>query len=643
LLILPKEPSAKVRKVSLAHTTPQQSSPVTDVPSAKISDLESHRQGAASLIQKALAHSVPIAVNRGVYQYSPGDTLEAKLERLTLEIENAVYNTHPDKKAYAKQCRTLNFNLKQNQELCNSLLTKTLSPNSLAVMSTDDMASKELKRETAEMQRRSDQQAIMISDDRPRMRRTHKGDEIIEDDDIAIANDSTMSVSRRRSMLDPNADMATRSRENSPGNEVELPDNINDYRSNDDIRSKTTQKEPLNVDTNQSSATPAKQERKASAQGDFDINKVFSSVQSPTGPPSSLPQNVRRQSGNAPPANGPGFDPEIDKMLQDEDGNESPPYSPAEYDSDPEIVWRGSVSMDSSVSFPVIAKHIGGADLSTSAARIPWSDLLPKDLRVAGRIGEDKANEYLCSLRYSAPSDVVVIGITPVGEASESSFQEMFKYFHEKNRYGVLANKTIVNVRDTYLVPVEASPANLPDFITNLEGHKVPEHRESRMMLVAMAVRTKWDDQANDSTQSPSLQNHHQRQMSMTGAGPAMSPIGAPQGPFPPPNQTLASSTFAHPANSNPEDAARRAQDEQRIRDQKVGEETAARILGRFVTAPTAVFLLPNAYQMRPVEWEIIRSILETDPKAQTDLPHLSAVIALRMAADGGVAQKQTE
>jgi hypothetical protein len=98
---------------------------------------------------------------------------------------------------------------------------------------------------------KADKQAILLNEDGPRIRRTHKGDEIIEGDDQTMANDSTMpmTVSRRRSMLDPNADMAVRSRENSPG--VELPD-MGDYqshRSHDDIRSHVIPKQPLSIET----------------------------------------------------------------------------------------------------------------------------------------------------------------------------------------------------------------------------------------------------------------------------------------------------------------------------------------------------------------------------------------------------------
>ncbi|KAF4633143.1 hypothetical protein G7Y89_g4980 [Cudoniella acicularis] len=613
-----KEPQQKVRKVSSQHVTPQQKSPPSDLP-VKIIDLDQARQGTTKLIFKSLQHGVKIAIQKSIYTLSMGDTVDSKAERLSIQVENAIYTTHAEKSEYVKQARAVGFNLKQNQELCNGLLTRTLAPSSLAVMTSDDMASKELKRETAEMKARADKQAILLTDDNaPRVRRTHKGDEIVEGDNFAIAEDTPMSTSRRRSMLDPNADMAARSRENSPGNEVELPENIDDSRSHDDIRSNVIPRQPLVVDT-KPIHPPA---RKASTQADFDINKVFSSVQSPVNT-----QHIRRPSTHtAPPANGPGVDPEIDKLLQDDDGNDSPPYSPAEYNSDPDIIWRGTVTMDSVAKFPAVAKHIGGADLSS---RIPWTDLLQKELRVAGRIDQEKANEYLCSLRYNPPTDVVIVAVTPAGEAAAQDYQELFEYFHTKNRYGVLTNKSVGNIRDTYLVPVPPNPGHIPDFIINLEGHRVPETRSEPMILVVLVIRTEWQPDAHRTldggadAQSPSMMSHPQRQMSISGTAPSMSPIN-PQGTFttPPIPQT--------PQFSNPEDQAR----ERRLQEQREGEATAARILGVHIQAPTIAFLMPQAYQMRPLEWEVIKDILEKDQKAQVDLQHLSQVLEARMEGE---------
>jgi hypothetical protein len=137
-----KEPAKvnKVRKVTPApvqQQQQQQQTPPSETP-VKIIDLDSKRQGPAKLIHKALLHTIPIAVKTGVFEYAENDTLETKAERLAIQVEKAVLDTHGDG-TYAKQCRVIGANLKQNQELSNGLLVKTITPLALAAMSSDDM------------------------------------------------------------------------------------------------------------------------------------------------------------------------------------------------------------------------------------------------------------------------------------------------------------------------------------------------------------------------------------------------------------------------------------------------------------------------------------------------------------------------
>ena len=567
------------------------------------------------------------AQKSGTYKGSEAE-MEQKATRLALEIERATHDTHPDQRAYAAQGRKIGANLKINLELCDRLLLYTLAPSTLAVMTDDEMASKELQRQTAEMKARAEKQSIMVTDEGPRIRRTHKGDEVIEEETSAVPSDEPPPAARRRSMVDPNAGMGARSRENSPGgDEVELPQDIDDYRSQDDIRRNATSSQPLSIDTQ--ATQPKTHMRKASTQAsDFDINKVFSSVKSPT-----VSQHARKPSGPPPPREGPGEDPEIDKLL--EDGNESPPYSPTDYDADPTIVWRGSLNMNSVADFPAVARHIGGADLSkVGPNQIPWSDLVPQRLQVAGRIDQEKANQYLCSLRYSLPTDVVVLALTPTGEAANAEFIKLYEYFHTKIRYGVVGNKGLANVRDTYLVPVPPGTGNVPEFLMNLENNKLPETRTDPMVLVTLAIRHELVPQpphsidGNISPSTPALISHPQRQMSIGGySGPGMSPI-QPQGSFGSPITPQVSTAPLQAATADSQQAE--AQRRERLEAQARGEAVAMQILGPHVSAPTVSFLMPQAWQMKPEEWQLIRQIYEEEPKAQDDLAYLSQLLEKR-------------
>jgi len=601
----------KVRKVSEAHVTPQQPSTTHTLP-AKISDLEKTRQGIAKAMEKSLNATVQTAIDTGIVKTAVGDTVQSKSERLAILVEDALFAAHPNKELYNKQARALGFNLKSNQELCNGLLTGTLLPQELAVMSTEDMATSKLKQERAKMQEIADKQATMVTDGGPVIRRTHKGDELVEGgNDIVPDEIPTLNAARRRSMADPNVDMATRSRENSigSGEDVELPD-IPTLGNAESQKSLSASRQTPVIQTKQ----PPIPERKASTQSDFDLKKVLDkvSVHSPVN--QQVPTQLRRPSSNAPPLDGPGVDPDIDKMLQDDD---EPPYSP-KFDSDPEVVWHGKVTMDAVASFSATAKHIGGLDLGSPMA---YEELLSRELRVAGRIEEEKANVYLCSLRYSPPTDIVIIALSPQGESSVQGCRELYEYFQTRNRFGVFSNKNSANIRDTYLVPAPPSPASYPDFIDNLEGHKIPQNRTEPLLLVTLVIRPPRSYESSGDVQSPSIINQPQHQMSMGGTGPSMSPIATQGQQFP---QATPTQAPQYPVDEEP------LTDEQRFAKQREGEAIARDVLGPYITAPTVSFLLPQAFQMRKMEWEVVRDILANDPKAQQDLTYLSTQISQR-------------
>ncbi|RKF60200.1 Transcription factor bye1 [Erysiphe neolycopersici] len=607
-----KEVQHKVRKLS-ATQTPRQDSPQLSL-SMKNLDIDSTRQGAAKMLLKSLLYSIPQVLKSGTFTLGPNETLELTAEHLAVTVENAVNVTHPDKAAYAKQSRAISSNMKRNLELSEGLLSGKLSPEVLATMCSDDMASKELKKENEKMKARADKQSIIVADDDdgPRVRRTHKGEELVEGDSVTVPSDSTALITRRRSLLDANLDLGPLSRETSPSDKIEVSTASNDVKSHGESITQPDTQQNL-----QSQPIVSPSIKKSSSQPDFDINKVFNSVQSP-----KISNHRRASINNAPPLNGPGEDPEIDQLLED-DVVESPPYSPAEHDLDPTIIWRGTVTMDSVANFPALAKQMGGVDITKAMTSILWSDVLAKDLKIAGRIDHEKANEYLCSLRYSPPTDLVIVNVSPTGEAYNQAFTDLYDYFQSRNRYGVLTNKGIGNIRDTYLVPVPPSPGKLPDFITNLEGHRIPESRSEPLIVIALVIRNDWQPASENHILQRGVDNvvdkkspnqSHQRSVSMSGiSGPQMSPIGA------------ATSITPSKANFKPDLL-------QRGIDQRRGEEAAKRILGDYIESPTVAFLMPQAYQMREVEWNVISDILREDERSRHDLQHLSVVLEKRMS-----------
>ncbi|KAM0331250.1 hypothetical protein ACHAQA_002920 [Verticillium albo-atrum] len=605
-----KTPAPKVRKVSEAEPKRVEYVAPADLP-AKIADVSdvSHRSVAQAL-QKAVTIGFSAALkNKQVLV--PKDVTPATLsEQWAIQIERAVRDSHPDPSQYSNRCRTLVSNLKANPELSVGLLQSTLSPPMLAVMTSDQLATKEQQRLNAELRAKSEKQSILVTDDGPRMRRTHKGEEIVEND-AENQNEEARPAFRRPSARDQHLD-ATENESSRTENSVELPAHA-----------------PLHVDTQGTQQSPR--------QPDFDINKVFSSVKSPTG-------HERRPSGQVFHGNGPGVDPDVDRLLQDE--TDSPPYSPTD-ESEPDVVWRGSIAMNTIADFPATAKFVAGANLAASIG-LPWSTLIPKRMAVAGRIDEQKAIEYLCGLRYSDKTDVVVVALSPLSESSRPEFRRLFDYFSSKKRYAVIGQKAVGNVRDTYLVPVPAGDSGLPEFLLNFSDNLIPQRRADPVLLAVFVYRNLDQQQqhgpgatqspvTNASTPTPAGQVNRQQSVS----GPAFSPAMG-QSPFAHPSPSPITSNGhptqgAHqvvPPTQPPHGYAQREPSEEEMNQlRQQGEAIAREVLGPFIDCATVQFLLPQAVRMTRREWQVCRGIFERDERARVDLKYLSQLLQIESEA----------
>ncbi|KAG6231968.1 hypothetical protein E4U34_000037 [Claviceps purpurea] len=643
--------SSKARRVS-ERGNPSQLAKYAkpDDLATSIAELAAGRTGPAKALKKSIAYALGAIVKQGDFDL-PEDTSEEEVsENYALQIERAVYDTHPTTKGqreYGQQIKSLTFNLKNNLEVMQGLLHGAHTPSALAVMTSEQLASAEMQRQTAEMRAWAEKQSILYTQETgPRVRRTHKGEEVVEDESIVNDAPIPMAGGPRKRDADDDVDVQRRSlvkRESTVGNDTQM--NVTKGRS------------------------PSQSEGPAPSpnQPNFDINKVFSKVRSPT-----ISQN-RRPSAPVVKTSGPGFDPDVDRMLEDEP--DSPPYSPSEETLEPGVVWKGSLAMSSIADFEATAKHIGGANFASFG---PWSSLIPKRMTVAGRIPQQSAIEYLCSLRYSSLTDIIVVSITPTSADSQQDFKALVDYFTSKNRYGVVGDKVAGNVRDTYLVPVPAGEDGHPEFMLNLVDNYIPKSRAEPMLLAVFVYRNEPDQlkqtsdeqaaaptpQPPSATASPTAGPGGARNRSVSGPGfspstpqaqfplrthagyigqsttpvpipqpPHMQRPPAPLAPAPqqlpsqPPSQAPNQPALALPHHAPALAPPSQMTDAQKYQAQQAGQELAREILGPLISVPTVQFLLPQAHQMSRREWEVIRTIYEKDLRARDDLQYLGQIL----------------
>ncbi|KAK4860781.1 hypothetical protein LT330_004512 [Penicillium expansum] len=533
-----------------------------------LEELMPARKTVATHLIKLFVDQIAAALKAGSFTLRANQSVEDMAQQLALSIEDAMYESicgrsgEPNE-SYKAQLRSIMFNVKKNASLRDRLIIGSLSPKLLSQMTSAEMASEELQQKDAEIKREADRHHTIVQEQGPRIRRTHKGEELIEDEHHG-ANESVFSRGPRRIAGD----------DGSP-----------------------TNKSPTSpIGLRQAKTETDGYVRGLSPEGahhDHVFPEVAPAIYEPL--PSGRVQ----------------ADAEIDQLLRDDEPY-SPPYSPKDFDDDGTI-WRGKVTMPPIGEFSSSAKHVGGADLS---GRIPWSQLAPSTLVVDGRIDIRRATDYLCGLQFSKSTDVSVIAISsPDQPTDRAGFDKMFDYFHSRGRYGVIGKHPLSAVKDTYIVPMEIGTTTMPEFIELLENISLEAPITQRMLLTIFVVKT--GDSNPSSVQPPSHQASQEPPVSasptVTAATPQQPQFSAGIAPTPP----------SHFGGFNPNPAAygqqapvQQAHVTPQHQPALTGLPAAVQVLGPQVDAPAIQQLLKTAPNVDMAQLSVVRDILARQPAA---------------------------
>lgn len=587
-----EEPAAKPsrtarqekRQKSVAKTSPDYESGI--VP---IDELPADRKKIAQALAKLLAADLQARVKSGELKSTDEPTLA---DGYASQIEYALYANHggPSSTAYGTQFRALNANLKKNRTLITELLAGRLTADELSIMSSSDMASEELQKERAAIKAEADRQiTIEQVEQGPRYRRTHKGDEIVENE---AAASSSAPVARPVRQNTSDAEIA--------GLEAKSP----------------TAATPTAVSDH-------KDEERRTSSSNFDMQNIWAKTGQSVPRPLQMP--ARRRSSMQPGQDdGTKEDADIDRLLNADDDET---YSPQEYPGD--IVWRGKIVSTTGDAAPVVnARWVSGRDVSQS---MPWRELLPDKLNIDGRLAVGRAEEYLCGLQWSSSSDVSVLALTPFDDAA--AFNTVFDYFKSRERYAVV-NKdkpSALLVKDLYIIPVEVG-GKIPDHVGLLEHNTIKQPIEERLLLATFVIARSAEHlpaaTAPDAAQTQATNGHRHRISS--NHGPAASPINA-SGPTFSTSRNPDQSSH-HPAQSPVASAAHQpALYAQTALSQEDVMKLGVEILGPFFYAPVAQQVLAVPGITRD-QVHNMRKIFEMDPSTQNDLGALAAKLGFNNA-----------
>lgn len=582
------------------------------------------------LVERLAETLIPIikaaSKSRG-YRIPDGATPSSIANQLALQIDHAAVLHHgapnDNNSPYALQFRSIIFNTKKNTILVDRLLNGSLSAGELASMASEEMASEDKQKEYAAMREAAEKQMVLTEETGPRLRKTHKGEEIVGEDNMMIAEQEFKPPERRaRESLDESKPVQQQSPKEDGGQIVELPEDISGRSA-------------LSVDTsnNQPQLPPDSTRRPSTT---FDINSVFDKVRSPQQDQQAF-LHRRQSSIRAQQTQESVVDADVDRLLKDEDND----VEMTGYSADPTIVWRGALDMQSLGPFDAVARFVAGGDFGQV---IPWDQLLTTSLPILGRIESQKGNDYIQGLASSGSHDVGVLAITPVTSEGKTVYDQLFGYFHPRDRWGVVpVDKLTSNaMRDLYVIPVEPGGSELPQFLNMLEYCTIETPRSAPMILLALVAKLP------DTRQMASAQQFERYPAGELAAGqvaqptppangptngPSPSPVN-PHGPqYSPVQPTFPQgSSFGSPYPPNQGHNGHAPQVPPQNIPVHHRNPKALEIFGPHIDAPVIVQLLTQFPDMTDVQMDNLKHIVEHNPAARTDMNVLQQHMAQRQS-----------
>lgn len=600
-----KDSSTKKRRKSSAQHQAK-AAPQSAV-AADISALPHKQRAVAEKLRDTIVPMINSATDSRGYRVPDGETAKSIATRLALQIDRAATEHHgepagPDS-PFLQHMRSIIFNVKKNAILVDRLLSGSLTPQEFASMAPEEMASEEKQREYAALREAAEKQMVLTEESGPRLRKTHKGEEVVGEEDNAPIDEEFRPPPPR----DRDSVSDEKVPPQSPRDEqmtVELPEDMGKER-----------RAPLSIDTADAQADGVRRPSTT-----FDINLVYDKVRSPQNDQQAFLQ--RRQSSirvQEKPSQGPGFDADVDRLLKDEDMD----VEMSGYSADPTIVWQGTISMQSLEPFDAVARFVAGGDFGQV---VPWDKLLTPTLPIQGRIEKSKGDEYIRGLASSGTHDVGVLALSPVSPEGREVMDTLYSYFQPRGRWGVVPVDKLGNeaMRDLYVIPIEPGPGNLPDFLDMLEYCTIETPRKEHMILLALIAKLP------ETKPQPPFEQYLPQDIAAAPVappangptnGPSPSPVNphgpqySPVGPSFPPSHNYGN-PFGAPNNNGHAQQMPMPDAPPHHQPPK-----AVEIFGPFINVPVVQYCLTSTgSSMSETQMENLREIVEHVPEVRNDL-----------------------
>lgn len=437
------------------------------VPSKSVSKSTHKRVGHIDDITEKVRKSAASAL-KGIFVSVPntkytipvaGETAEVYCENLALTIEQELYNVfgtvEPEIGSnYRDKFRTLSFNLRdaKNETLRVRVLNGHVTPTDLVALSSEEMMNPELQKLAEEVRAEAIRESVLVVDEAPRLRRTHKGEEIVGEYEEYIDNvDLALKMEKQRG--EGEEARAARAAERAA---------IADLEGEKEVKEGSTVSEGADEkEVEKEGVAPVIPAWKSELDLDDDDTHSEHSHTS--------------------------------DQLNDILGDVSRPHREAETDdwgviSSAPFVWSGTVPMTGLDKTTCTAFSLGSSS-DVFDPLVTWGSIFyaSKPMTVEGRLDKSKADPYLAQVLGSGSRDVAALALVPSDE-DPSAYYKLYEYFHSRRKYGVIHNRSGL-VKDAYLIPV--APEDTPPYTLGSlvrPSVELSTLKRSRPLLVVLYV-----------------------------------------------------------------------------------------------------------------------------------------------------------
>lgn len=443
------------------------------------------------------------------YAEELGVRLEQALFDKFAENKKQILKTHAKSKTksfdvgqkYRAKFRSLSVILKdeKNPELHKRIVSGELAPEEFVVLSRDELLNPALKQIADAVRAESIRNSILVVDDGPRIRRTHKGEEYIDDafeeqqKPQEWKEEPIFNVPSRESTVEKSVEPVASERKSaskSPRNSPALAGPQEHVLPSLAVDSNNTNEDYNNYHNHYNDYAEEQGDNKVEVdiEDGVDLDDILNSDHK-----DQKTQKFKRDGGFDDVEENDDYDP-----FFEPDSSETKVTTPK--DTSDIAVYTGQVSMPSVSDFPGTAVHLSGP--SGFNPHYSWTRVVDPmaPISIEGRLDRARAEKYLKAVGQS--KDIVSFVLkSDETDSSIPQYSKLFNYFSKKDKYGVITRSRPppsehgppIPIKDAYLIPLKEGDA-IPDhlWLTSFEYHQKLQNllKTNKRVLIALYVLT---------------------------------------------------------------------------------------------------------------------------------------------------------